>query len=86
MILISPLLLKLQKQSSKRIFLLGDFNIDLLKYEISDLINNFIDTLSSNFNNTDEKYAHKACKSTFFKESFLNSQQLTENSLNEKDT
>ena len=46
---ISPLLLKLQKESSKGIFLLGDFNIDLLKYEISDSINNFIDTLSSNF-------------------------------------
>ena len=46
---ISPLLLKLQKESSKRIFLLGDFNIDLLKYELSDSINNFIDTLSSNF-------------------------------------
>ena len=45
----SPLLLKLQKESSKIVFLLGDFNIDLLKYEISDLINNFIDTLSSNF-------------------------------------
>ena len=26
------------------------------------------------WNNTDEKYAHKACKDTFFKESFLNSQ------------
>ena len=35
---ISPLLLKLQKQSSKRIFLLEDFNIDLLKYELSDSI------------------------------------------------
>ena len=46
---ISSLLLKLQKESSKRIFLLGDFNIDLLKYEISDSVNNFIDTLSSNF-------------------------------------
>ena len=46
---ISPLLLKLQKESSKRIFLLGNFNIDLLKYEISDSINNFIDTPSSNF-------------------------------------
>ena len=46
---ISPLLQKLQKESSKRIFLLGDFNIDLLKYEISDSVNNFIDTLSSNF-------------------------------------
>ena len=46
---ISPLLLKLQKESSKRIFLLGDFNIDLSKYEIPDSTNNFIDTLSSNF-------------------------------------
>ena len=46
---ISPLLLKLQKESSKIIFLLGDFNIDLLKYEISDSVNNFIDTLNSNF-------------------------------------
>ena len=46
---ISPLLLKLQKQSSKRIFLLEDFNIDLLKYELSDSNNNFIDTLSSSF-------------------------------------
>ena len=45
----SPLLLKLQKESSKRVFLLVDFNIDLLKYEISDSVNNFIDTLSSNF-------------------------------------
>ena len=39
----------MQKESSRRIFFLGDFNIDLLKYEISDSINNFIDTLSSNF-------------------------------------
>ena len=46
---ISPLLLKLQKESSKRIFLLGDFNIDLLKYDLSGSINNFIDTLNSNF-------------------------------------
>ena len=46
---ISPLLLKLQKELSKIIFLLGDFNIDLLKYEISDSVNSFIDTLSSNF-------------------------------------
>ena len=29
--------------------MLGDFNIDLLKYELSDSINNFIDTLRSNF-------------------------------------
>ena len=46
---ISPLKLKLQKEPSKRVFLLGDFNIDLLKYEISDSVNNFIDTLSYNF-------------------------------------
>ena len=46
---ISPLLLKLQKESSKRIFLLDDFNIDLLKYEISDWTNDFTDTLGSNF-------------------------------------
>ena len=46
---VSPLLLKLQKESSKRIFFLDDFNIDLLKYELSDSINNLIDTLSSNF-------------------------------------
>ena len=46
---ISPLLQKLQKELSKRICLLGDFNIGLLKYEISDSVNNFIDTLSSNF-------------------------------------
>ena len=43
---ISPLLWKLQKGSSKIIFLLGDFNIGLLKYEISDSINNFIATPS----------------------------------------
>ena len=46
---ISPLLLKLQKESSKIIFLLVGFNIDLLKNELSDSINNFINTLSSNF-------------------------------------
>ena len=41
---VSPLLLKLQKESSRIISLLGDFNT-----EISDSINNFIDTLSSSF-------------------------------------
>ena len=30
-------------------FLLGDFNIYLSNYEVSDSIKNFIDTLSSNF-------------------------------------
>ena len=28
------------------------------------------------WNSTDEKYVHKACKSTFLKESFLNSQKI----------
>ena len=47
------LLLKFQKESSKRSFLLGDFNINLLKYEISDSVNNFIDTLSYIFTHKD---------------------------------
>ena len=38
------------------------------------------------WNNTDEKYAHKACKGLFFKESFLNLQRLPENSPNENGT
>ena len=46
---ISPLLHKLSKETSKQIFLLGDFNIDLLKYESSQIVNSFLDTLSSNF-------------------------------------
>ena len=45
----SQLLSKLQHEISKNIFLLGNFNTDLLKYEISSSINNFINTLSSNF-------------------------------------
>ena len=47
------LLLKFEKESSKRSFLLGDFNIDLLKYEISDSIKYFIDTLSYIFTHKD---------------------------------
>ena len=46
---VSSLQLKLQQESSRRIFLFGNFNIDLLKYELWDPINNFIDTLSYNF-------------------------------------
>ena len=46
---ISSLLLQFQNKSSKRVFLVGDLNIDLFKYEISDSVNNFNDTLSSNF-------------------------------------
>ena len=46
---VSQLLSKLQQEISKNIFLLGNFNTDLLKYEISSSIINFINTLSSNF-------------------------------------
>ena len=46
---ISPLLQKFLNESSKQIFLLGDFNIDLLKYESSELVNSFLDKLSSIF-------------------------------------
>ena len=40
---------KLNKENSKKVFLLGDFDIDLLQCETSELVNNFADTLSSNF-------------------------------------
>ena len=40
---------KLNKENSKKIFLLGNFNIDLLQYETSEPVNNFVDKLSSNF-------------------------------------
>ena len=43
------LLHKLSKESSKQIFSLGDINIDLRKYESSELVNNFLDTLPFNF-------------------------------------
>ena len=46
---ISPLLQKFLNESSKQIFLLGDSNIDLLKYESSELVNSFLDKLSSIF-------------------------------------
>ena len=46
---ISPLLHKLSKESSKKIFLLSDCNIDLPKYESSEFLNGFLDTLSSSF-------------------------------------
>ena len=46
---ISSLLHKLSKEFSKKIFFWGDFNIDLLKYKSSELVNSFLDKLSSNF-------------------------------------
>ena len=46
---ISPLLCNLSNKSSKQIFSLGDFNIDLLKYDSSELVYSFLDTLYSNF-------------------------------------
>lgn len=47
---ISPLLHKHSKKSLlKKIFSLGDFNIDLLKHEPSEFFNSFLHTLPSNF-------------------------------------
>ena len=46
---ISPLLQKLSKEASKNIFLLGDFNIDLLKFETCPSACSFLDNLASNF-------------------------------------
>ena len=43
------LLQKLSKESSKNIFLLGDFNIDLLKFSSCSSICNFLDELSSSY-------------------------------------
>ena len=44
-----PLLEKLNKKNSNKIFLLGDFNIDVLQFKTFEPVNNFVDTLSSNF-------------------------------------
>ena len=44
---LNPLLEKLAKEK-KTVFLLGDFNIDLLKYEHQKATNEFIDSRSSN--------------------------------------
>ena len=45
---LNPLLDKLSKEN-KTIFLLGDFNIDLLKYDSHPPTNEFLDSLSSNY-------------------------------------
>ena len=44
-----PLLQKLSNESSKNIFLLGDFNIDLLKFNSCSSVCNFLDELSSSY-------------------------------------
>ena len=44
--IMQSLLKKLNKENSKKTFLFGDFDIDLLKYEP---VNNFVDPLSSKF-------------------------------------
>ena len=44
-----PLLQKLSKESSENIFLLGDFNIDLLKFNSCSSVCNFLDELSSSY-------------------------------------
>ena len=48
-ITLRPILHKLSKESSKKVFLLGDFNIDLLKFNSCSLICNFLDELSSSY-------------------------------------
>ena len=45
---LNVLLEKLNKEN-KSIFLLGDFNVDLLKYDKNSLTNEFLDSLSSHF-------------------------------------
>ena len=47
--IILSLLEKLNKENSKKIFLLGDFNTDFLQYRTSEPVNNFVGTLLSNF-------------------------------------
>ena len=49
--IILSLLEKLNKEISKKFFFLalGEFNIELLQYETSEPVNNYVDTLSSNF-------------------------------------
>ena len=44
-----PFLQKLSKELSKNVFLLGDFNIDLLKFNSCSSICNFLDELSSSY-------------------------------------
>ena len=44
---LNPLLEKLAKEQ-KTVFLLGDFNVDTLKYEQHKATNEFLDSLSSN--------------------------------------
>ena len=46
---VRPILHKLSKESSKKIFLLGDFNIDLIKFNSCSSICNFLDELSCYF-------------------------------------
>ena len=72
-LMISPLLLKLQKESSKIIFLFFDFNMDLLKYEFSESVNSLIDILSSNF-----FLPHISKTSTLIDNIFSNSTSLEE--------
>ena len=43
------LLQKLSEESSKNVFLLGDFNIDFLKFNSCNSICNFLDELSSSY-------------------------------------
>ena len=43
----NPLLENLSKEENKKIFLMGDFNIDVLRFDTSQHINEFIDNITS---------------------------------------
>ena len=45
---LNPLLDNLSKKANKTIFLLGDFNIDLLNFDTSEYVSTFLDDLASN--------------------------------------
>ena len=45
---LNPLLDNLSKEANKTIVLLGDFNIDLLNFDTSEYVSNFLDNLASN--------------------------------------
>ena len=47
--IIQSFLEKLNKKNSKEIFLLGDFDVSLLKYKTYEPVNIFVDIFSSNF-------------------------------------
>ena len=45
---LNPVLEKLSKENDKKVFIIGDFNIDFIKFDTSEHINKFINDLFSN--------------------------------------